>query len=784
MPEFQSEYGIGWAGAYDPVENTNWGPRFDGQVREIGPTNFPEDYPLTTQMVPYAPVQDNLKDFYETGITSQNTFYFNGGDETSSFRLSLGDLRTKGIVPDDEYVKNTFNVNASKRLGALELQATANYFVDKTNVVGSSIGDQNRPLYWFILNTPSNIPLTSYKDWSNPNSYAHADNYYNAYYQNPYWAIGTNRNTSERKGLFGTLSANYDITDWLSFNGTAGIENRTGTGKNWRAAQSYNSEFQPAHSNVSSFVTDSEFQYLNYELNGRFNANINITEDIGIDALLGATTRTTSLRQSSIRADNLSIEGFYDISNGTGVPTTSVSESKRRLYGAYGEIVAQYQNFLSVTASGRYDATSTLPEEERAYFYPAFGASLILSDAIEGLRDNNWLSYFKIYGNNSTAYNDLAPYQVNEIYSQSTGFPFGNLNGFFLSGTAVDAGIKKEKINTSEFGTNLAFFNNRITLDAAYFKTFSTDLITFTTPSVASGSTSYLTNIGELEGDGFEITLGADIIRTEDFRWDFSLNYTTNKVIVNEITEGVNEVTVTSTGQVGIFAIVGEEFPQIKASSYVRDPQGRVVVDEVSGNPLVGSQVKLGKTTPDYIVGLNSQISYKGFALSATLDYRTGHVYYEQGSDAMEFTGRSMESVSSNRQDFVWPNSVINTGTSENPVYVENTNIPITNGRMEFWQNTFNEIKENYIKDATALKIREIALNYSLPKEFLGNSLTGLRVGIVGRNLLTWLPEENRFSDPEFNNANTAQNGNAIGIGGYFQSPPTRSLGISVNLEF
>lgn len=373
---------------------------------------------------------------------------------------------------------------------------------------------------------------------------------------------------------------------------------------------------------------------------------------------------------------------------------------------------------------------------------------------------------------------------MNEIYSQSTGFPFGNLNGFFLSGTAVDAGIKKEKINTSEFGTNLAFFNNRITLDAAYFKTFSTDLITFTTPSVASGSTSYLTNIGELEGDGFEITLGADIIRTEDFRWDFSLNYTTNKVIVNEITEGVNEVTVTSTGQVGIFAIVGEEFPQIKASSYVRDPQGRVVVDEVSGNPLVGSQVKLGKTTPDYIVGLNSQISYKGFALSATLDYRTGHVYYEQGSDAMEFTGRSMESVSSNRQDFVWPNSVINTGTSENPVYVENTNIPITNGRMEFWQNTFNEIKENYIKDATALKIREIALNYSLPKEFLGNSLTGLRVGIVGRNLLTWLPEENRFSDPEFNNANTAQNGNAIGIGGYFQSPPTRSLGISVNLEF
>ncbi|UJH89754.1 TonB-dependent receptor [Antarcticibacterium sp. 1MA-6-2] len=564
------------------------------------------------------------------------------------------------------------------------------------------------------------------------------------------------------------------------------IENRSGTGKDWRAAQKYNDDLQPSHSDVSSFVIDSEFQYRNYEFNGRFNADFDITEDIGIDAIVGATTRTTSLRQSSIRADNLSIEGFYDVSNGTGVPTIDVDETERRLYGAYGEIVAQYKNFFSVSASGRYDATSTLPEAERAYFYPAYGASLILSDAIEGLRNNNWLNYFKIYGNNSTVYNDLAPYEVNETYSQSTGFPFGGLNGFFLSGTAVDSDIKKEKINTTEFGTNLAFFSNRITLDAAYFKTFSTDLITFTTPSVASASTEYLTNIGELEGDGFEVSLGAKLIRTEDFSWDVNVNYTTNKVVVNDIAEGVDEVTVWSsgTGQVGIYAIVGEEFPSIKASSYVRDPQGRVVVDEVSGNPEIGDLKLLGKTTPDYIVGLNSQIQYKGFSLSGTLDYRTGHVYYEQGSDVMEFTGRSMESVSANRQDFVWPNSVINTGTDESPVYVENTNIPITNGRMEFWKDHFPEIKENYIKDATALKIREVALNYSLPKEFLGETLTALRVGVVGRNLLTWLPAENRFSDPEFNNANTAQNGNAIGVGGYFQSPPTRSVGVSVNVEF
>ena len=160
------------------------------------------------------------------------------------------------------------------------------------------------------------------------------------------------------------------------------------------------------------------------------------------------------------------------------------------------------------------------------------------------------------------------------------------------------------------------------------------------------------------------------------------------------------------------------------------------------------------------------------------MDYRTGHVYYEQGSDAMEFTGRSLESVSANRQDFIWPNSVIQTSPG---VYVSNTNIPVTDGRQDFWTNTYNEIKENYVKDATAVKIRELALNYSLPASYLAKSpIHSVNIGLIGRNLFTWLPADNHFSDPEFNNTNS----NAIGIGGYFQSPPTRSFGFSVNVEF
>ena len=213
----------------------------------------------------------------------------------------------------------------------------------------------------------------------------------------------------------------------------------------------------------------------------------------------------------------------------------------------------------------------------------------------------------------------------------------------------------------------------------------------------------------------------------------------------------------------------------------MRDPKGRLVIDPASGAPLEETGLKpLGKTMPDYIVGANSTLRFKGFALSATVDYRTGHVFYAQGSDAMEFTGRSMESVSSNRQDFVIPNSVIETSPG---VYVPNTNIQVSGGRQSYWTDVYNNVKENYVQDATAFKIRELALNYTLPSSILNKTpLQKVTVGFIARNLLTLLPAENAFSDPEF--GNTYSNNNALGIGGYFQSPPTRSFGVNINIEF
>ncbi len=773
MPKFQSEYGTGWEGAYDAIENTNWGPRFDGTLRQIGNT-WPDG---TYQAVPYAPVPNNLLDFFNTGSTFNNTAYLSGSHETSKFYLSVGDQSSTGIVPKDKYSRNTFRVNASKKVGNVELSLNSSFFTDHTDQVGSTIGDQDRPLYWFLLNTSANIPLSRYWDWRN-DKYSDPSGYYNGYYENPYFCVDTNRYLIWTNRLTANIQLSWDIAPWLNLTTRAAANNDWAYSKNWRDAYDFDTDLKPTGSSISSFLEDREHQTSDYIGDALMTGNWNFN-DFTLKAIVGGTVMSYKYRYHYIRVNNLSIPNFYDISNGTGSPEVTADALDERQFGFFGDFTLGFRNFVFLNFSGRNDWTSTLAKGNNSYFYPGVGLSFVLTDAIDALKNNAILSYAKITASNSTVYNDLSPYRLNEIYSKPGNFPYGSVNGFALSGTTVDANIKKEKLNTTEIGVNLGLFKSRLMIDASYFMTKTTDLITNTTPSITSGATAFLTNIGELMGKGLELTVGGSVIQTNNFSWNLSVNYTTNETIVNEIKEGLNEILVSGTSAWGVYAIKGMAFPQIKANTYVRDPEGRIVVDPLTGYPETNAALTpLGRTTPKHIVGLNTSLNFYGFTVSATIDYRTGHMFYSQLAANMEFTGRSLESVSANRQNFVIPNSVIETSPG---VYVENTNIPIQDGRQSYWTDVYNNVFENYIKDATALKIREMTLSYTLPSKVLANTpLQKVAIGFIARNLYTLLPAENAFSDPEFNNTNN----NAIGIGGYNQMPPTRSFGVNLNIEF
>jgi TonB-linked SusC/RagA family outer membrane protein len=788
-PEFQTEYGTGWDGHYDPIENTNWGPRFDGVLRRVGPlfpvgTVLPEGTFQTTpdgqpyQVLPYAPVQDHIKDFFETGETFQNSVYLRGGDSTSNIYLSMGNQQTKGIILRDSYKRSTIKLNASKQIGDVKVGINSNFLMDKTSEVGNTIGDQDREFYWFVVNTPANIPLKNYKNWKT-DIYASPDGYFNAFYQNPYWAIDTNRSNTKTDRANGNAYVEWEAADWIKLKGQVHYNKFSYFNKNWRAAQEYDPVTQPYHSAVSSFVSDSEAQSLTYGYDFFADIKLDLTQDFSLKALVGASSSVYKFRSSSITAVNLSIPDFYDISNGTGELQGSVDEQTKSTYGYFTDLNIGYQKMVYLNLAGRYDYTSVLPTDENGYFYPSLGLSFILADkngnSLIPSLESSLINYAKFTVSNSTVYNDsVGIYSINERFFQSSAYPYGSVNGFYLGGVAASSDIKKEKLASTEFGLNLGLFDNRITVDASYYLTKTSDLLTYVTSSPSSGSTSLLTNVGNLDSSGLELTVNANVLNVNDFAWDLNINYTTSETTVEKLAGDTENVQISGP----VYAALGEAYPQLRTVSYERDPQGRVIVDPASGNPKIGGLKNQGRALPKHVVGLTNTLTYKAFTLSTTIDYRTGHVYYSELADLMEFTGSSVEGASSNRQDFVFPNSVVETSPG---VYTENTNIPITGGRMGYWQNHHNEIKENYVRDASAVKIREIAFRYDVPKKYLDEvGLSKFSFGVVGRNLITWLPEENRFSDPEFNNSTT----NGVGVGGYQQSPPTRNFGFTLNIEF
>src|SRR5699024_4987842 len=732
-----------------------------------------EDYPVDNQIIEYSPIEDNAKDFFNTGTTSKNTISLAGGDEENSFYMSVGNNTLHGLVPNDENKMYKFTANGTKTLGDVTLKVHSNYIDGRTNVVGGDIGDQDRALYWFVLNVPPQIPLSSYSDWQDPTSYGYANNYFDAYYQNPYWAVGTNRDKDHTKRFRGNISASWDIIDNINVTGTLGVNRLTAIGKYYRHRQKYDNVLMPAMTNVSPFVTDSESQ--STRVNGHVVAtgDFQLSDDFGLRTILGAALEMNDYRESSMTGNNLSIPGFFDISNRTGELEASVNQTQYRNYGIFADLELNYQEWAYLNVTGREDFTSTLPSGDNSYFYPAVGVSLILNEAIPALRDNSFISLIKLTANNSTVYKDLDPYQVNESFSQSGSFPFGSINGFYLSNTTVDDNIQKEKLNSTEFGLNTEFWNGRLKFDATYYFTKTSNLITYVSLSYSSGASNYLTNIGSLSGSGVELSLGGNIIQSSDVIWNMNINYTHYQQKVDEVQPGQDEITMTSySGGYGTYAIKGEVFPQIKAVAYERDDQGRVIIDPQTGKPIIGDLKPMGQTTPNHIFGLNTTVSYEGMTLSATADYRTGYVYYAQGQDLMEFTGRYVESAAANRQNFICPNSSY---PDPNGVgYIANTNISIENGVQDFWTNHYNEIKENYVKDATALKLRELSVTYDIPIELLSKTkvVKGLSVGLVGRNLFTILPKgQTKFSDPEFKN--TGISSNSIGIGGFLTPPPT-----------
>jgi len=778
---------------YTSYENQSYGPEFNGQMVILGGKLADGSY----QMVPYSAIPNQKFNFFNTGVTSQNDISYSAGDDNSHFYLSVQDVHTTGTVPNDVNRRSGVRMSAGKSYGIFGTDFTIGFTQTNTNTSGGDMY-QGRGVYWNVLNTPAEVPLTRYKDIVN-NPFAALDGYFNAYYPNPYWQIAHSRNLDQKNDVLGSLSLNLKPAKWLEFIDRIGLTYEGEVYNTYKdaavySAYSHSDPWGGGHMGVSSPYAGNSSNYMGSTMNlsNDFLAKINEKfNDFSAKLILGTSLYSSTIYQMSMGATSLVIPYFYNISNRVGEAAVAQSTLERSSIGVFGDLTLGYKDFAFIHASARNDWDSRLVAANRSFFYPGVDASLVISDMIPDFKDNTPFSYLKVRGGwSKTGQISLTNwYATLPSFIAGNGFPYGSTAGFKLSSSLSNPTLRPEITDEIEAGIEMNFLNNRIQLVVDAYQSNTKDQTIPASISAATGYTSAYINAGELQTQGIEADLKfTPLLNLGGVRWDMAINYSYNTNKVLSIYPGLDQLFISDGTTYGAarsvsYAVVGQEFPTLMVSDVMRDPKGHIIVDPTTGLPTKNPKlVNAGHGNPNHILGIVNNFSYKGFTLNVVLDYRGGNNILNMVGSALDFTGISEHSALNGRQPFVIPNSVIknNDGT-----YSANTNILVTDAARAFWNTSdYYNVQSTYVTSAAFWKLRELSITYDVPVNKIPalKFMSAAQIGLVGRNLLMWRPATNVWTDPEFNsNATTS---NAVGYTNEDQTPPTRVYGFTVKLTF
>ncbi|TXE15917.1 hypothetical protein ES692_14960 [Psychroserpens burtonensis] len=707
------------------------------------------------------------------------------GDREGFYSLSANRRKTDGLIPNDTYTKDFFALSAGKTFGKFSMSGNARFTAEDQNV-SATIFDTNdnvrlSGVYAELAQLPSDVNVTDFNSGSN-------SDHWTAFGNSPYWVRDNQRNVSENTRTDLSAELSYQFNDNISTILRSNVVSTSGKGITY--ANDYVSEYTITGDSrdiqSSLRVNSNSTRTLYTDLITNF--NYQLTEDIGLKSLIGLNSTESRGFSQTTAGDILTLPGLYTVENISSGISVSDFSSLRRQQAIFANVDLSYKDYLYLNLTGRQEWDSRLQSAGRTigdigFFYYSVGASFIPTKAFPEIK-SDFLHRMKISGGyvKSANISALGAHDLFDTGFRPAAFPYsGGVNSFIIPSSTFDNAIEPEFISTFEANLNLELLKRggipRITLDGSYSFYTNDNQILSASVSSATSVFSAGVNVGETQTNAYEVDLGLTPIKTDDLRWNLNMGYASQRTIATKITDDAD---ILGQGSPGIYAIQGQQFPLIRGSAYERDEDGRIVLNP-DGSPRTASGLQvLGRTTPDYILNFGTDITYKGFRLSAIADFRTGHVFYSNIYNNLTGQGRSFITAENGRGHFIFPNStVLGSGTTNTSVLTG----PSYGGPSSYAQyqsfvqsGDFTGVDENFILDATAFKLREVALSYALSSKALENTfIEGLSIGISGRNLLVLLPKENRgYNDPEIGS----------GIGGYGQTPPTKFYSMNVKLNF
>ena len=768
-PDMQNSFGQGSVGAYDNQSRLSWGPKAEGQT-------------VTDWMGRQVPLRtyDNIDAFFNTGTSFNEGISFQQNIKGTSVFSSINRSDDAGITPESKLNKTNITLRATTFLDEAEkwkVDAKVNYI---------NLNAHNRPIqgvnpsnaFNTIYNLPRSLNVADFKNSVDEDGNMIWWDASKNPQENPYWVTKYRQNNDTRNRLLGNIALKYAPTNWFNIELRGGTDYYTTT-KNEKVY---------AGGNTTPSGLYSEGSETFYENNYSFLATAN--KDNLIDRLGGFVTfggnlmiqRRTKMNAS---AGELLVPNLFSLNNGINKPTVTSELIRRKMNSLYGSLKLNWDGYLFLDITARNDWSSTMSKANRSYFYPSVSLSGVISDMVPKLGGQmpEWFTFAKVRASYAEVGNDLDPYQ---LYNNFTVGKDENGNTTAAPGNVLyDSSVRSELIKSWEAGFDIRFFNNRLGLDAAWYKTNATRQLLNLPMDPFSGYSSRKVNAGNIQNEGVEISLNGLILdNPKGLSWNSTAQFSLNRNKIIDLYPGVTLYDIKTLDAIQIVAVQGSYYGDIYGQTFQRvedknDPNyGKIIVGE-DGLPLITTgKSKVGNQSPDWMLGWTNSFSYKGFNLSFLVDFRIGGDLYSATASNLYTRGNAAGTVvNGERQDFIVPNSVVQTPND----YTENK-VPVTH--QNYWErigSTGNYgLPEMYTYDATNIRLRNITLGYDFNKAMLKNTpFQRLRLSATCNNV--WMIHYNLPGiDPE---SVSATNTNATGFENG-AAPTSRSFTFNVTVGF
>ncbi|MDP2526682.1 SusC/RagA family TonB-linked outer membrane protein [Maribacter dokdonensis] len=767
LPDFQNEYGQGNSGEFAFVDGlgggTNdlitysWGPRLDvgnlipqydspvtlpdGTVVRGGDTALYSGIPITPTEFRSQP--DNLKNFYETGTTLINNIAISNGFDTGSYRLSFTDLRSESIIPGVDLDRQTVSARLNfQPIDKLRINSSISYINSNSdNRPSNGYGSENAN-YSLVAWGPRSLNIENLKNYWQPGLEGIQQYSYNyTFFDNPYFILNENRNSFNRDRVFGNISASYDITDHL----TATV----------RTGMDYSSELRQLRRAYSSnrFANGgyAEHDVFYREVNTDFLLNYtNQFNDFNIDVSLGGNRLDQKAFTSQSQTTSLAQPGIFRLSNAASPIEVFEFESNKRINSFYGLAKIGYKDFLFLDVTGRNDWSSALATpfsvDNTSFFYPSVSSSFIVSKVVNL---PEVISFAKLRASWAQVGNDTDPYQTTGAFVAQT--PFNGQPTFSNSNTIANADLVPELTSSFEVGADLRFFNDQLRFDVSYYNALTKDQIISLPIGISSGYTQQVVNGGEVRSKGLEVIVGVSPIISQNFKWNSTLNFSTNRSTVESLPQDEGRLTLaysriydSQNQTVFLQAEEGGRVGDLYGTGYLKNENGDFILTD-EGRYIPDNELqKLGNYNPDFMLGFNNQFNYKNWNMGFLLDWRQGGIIVSR-TRALGNVGGQLAETAFRPETGIVPEGVVNTGTDDNPVYEANT---VAVSAESYYRQFYDRNhEENNTYDASFLKLRQLSIGYTFNNLSLFNQDATLSLSLIGKNLFAIT--ENPHFDPE-----------------------------------